>query len=187
MKAMNNMFTGTEKDAFAMLYFPIIILSQTAPKWRFSFRQQIKQIDLVINWSQLKSDNISRHIRITNRLGQQEWVSISNILPLFQPRHLYFSNFRRKASGVHNNFLVKMESEILMLSTKRQDYALNKEVLRAVLNGHHVDMTQPCEVWDNDHMFGYEQMRERQMSVRSQSQKIEERSGVETGSEEDVY
>ena len=36
-------------------------------------------------------------------------------------------------------------------------------------------------------MFGYEQMRDRQMSARDQSQKIEERSGVDTGSEEDVY
>lgn len=30
-------------------------------------------------------------------------------------------------------------------------------------------------------------MREKQMSSKSQSQKIEEKSGVDTGSEEDVY
>lgn len=69
MKAMGNMFTGTEKDAFAMIYFPILIFSGTMPKSLFNFRLQIKQIDLVINWNQLKSDNVSRHIRITNRLG----------------------------------------------------------------------------------------------------------------------
>lgn len=80
-----------------------------------------------------------------------------------------------------------MESEVFALSHKSQNYALNKEVLKAVLNGCRVDMTAPCEVWKNDHMFGYEMMREKVERARTESQKLSERSAVETGSEEDVY
>ena len=60
-------------------------------------------------------------------------------------------------------------------------------MLRAVLNGHSIDLTAPCEVWKNDQMFGYEMMREKIDRSRGDSQKISEKSGIETGSEEDVF
>ena len=72
-----------------------------------------------------------------------------------------------------------------MLSIKKQDFALNKEVLRAVLNGVKIDMTQPCELWKNDVMFGYEMIRDKKQTKVSDSQQIGQ--GSETGSEEDMF
>ena len=44
---------------------------------------QIAQIDLVLNRNQNHKDNICRHIRITNTLGETEWARIHTIKPLF--------------------------------------------------------------------------------------------------------
>ena len=46
-----------------------------------SLRQEIVQIDLALNWKMYKRDYISRHVILTNMLGEQEWVDISTILP----------------------------------------------------------------------------------------------------------
>lgn len=55
-------------------------------------RDEIAQIDLVINWKQLKGDNICRHLRITNRLGEERWVAIHSLRPKMH---------NRKPSGIH--------------------------------------------------------------------------------------
>ena len=48
--------------------------------WPWTFERlsnQIVQVDLVMNWAELKEDFVCRHLRLTNRLGQEEFVAIS--------------------------------------------------------------------------------------------------------------
>ena len=42
--------------------------------------------------------------------------------------------------------MFRAENEILMLSIAKPDYAINKEMLRAVLNGYAVDAKVPCQL-----------------------------------------
>ena len=71
------LITGV-KPKLLLMYLPIYF---TLRSWTMKFRQQVSQIDLVINWNQMKDDNISRHLRVMNRNGDVEWVQISNITP----------------------------------------------------------------------------------------------------------
>ena len=59
------------KPRFLLMYLPLYFNVRT---WNFRFRQQVSQIDLVVNWNQMKDDNISRHLRVMNRNGDVEWV-----------------------------------------------------------------------------------------------------------------
>ena len=47
----------------------------------------------------------------------------------------------------------------MMLSIAKNDYVINKEVLRAVLNGYSIDMSSPCQIHKDNEMFGYEMVR----------------------------
>jgi hypothetical protein len=42
--------------------------------------------------------------------------------------------------------MFRAENEILMLSIAKPDYAINKEMLRAVLNGYAIDAKVPCQL-----------------------------------------
>ena len=45
-------------------------------------RSEIVQVDLVINWGELKEDFVCRHLRLTNRLGQEDFIAVSSMVPL---------------------------------------------------------------------------------------------------------
>ena len=48
----------------------------------------------------------------------------------------------------------KVEDEILTLSTLNSEYAINEKMLRAVLNGYSIDMTEPCTKYMQDQKIG---------------------------------
>jgi len=100
----------------------------------FNWRCQIVQVDLVINWKQFREDNICRHLRIVNRSGDVEWVDIINITPVILPQRLYCGmslppkRLRLAPMILFNKkqIMFRAENEILMLSVKKPDYAINK-------------------------------------------------------------
>jgi hypothetical protein len=42
--------------------------------------------------------------------------------------------------------MIQAENETLMLSTKKDNYAINRHMTRAVLNGFNIDMEVPCKL-----------------------------------------
>jgi len=65
-------------------YLPQGLLLRTflRPFTKWDYRKHIYQIDLVINWNQVKGDFLCRHLRITNGLNQETLVDISRIAPI---------------------------------------------------------------------------------------------------------
>ena len=64
---------------------PLPLLHRYFPLGSDELRKHICQIDLVINWGELKEDYLCRHLRITNKLGEVEWVAIDRIVPSLMP------------------------------------------------------------------------------------------------------
>lgn len=103
-----------------------------------------------MNWNHVNLDNVSRHLRITNRLNQTEYVKIDHIRPLL-PHYLFFHNKHlQRLLGTDNMFAVRMEDSNLLISSLKPEYAINKNMLRAVLNGYSVDMTVPITLHRQD-------------------------------------
>ena len=126
------------------LAFPFVALHLLSKTYHMSWRQEIVKIELVLNWKQVQNDHISRHLRVTNRKGDVDWINVQSISPIIQPRFFYSTPFRRKISGIFDRVMFKAEDEILLMSVLKPDYAINKKILRAVLNGYSIDMTVPC-------------------------------------------
>ena len=79
----------------------------------------------------------------------------------------------------------------MMVSVAKNDYAINKEVLRAVLNGYPIDMSHPCRIHKENEMFGYEMIRNSKDLKRARDfrkeQSISEKPLRPSGSSEDDY
>lgn len=131
--------------------------------WPWSFDRlsnQIVQVDLVLNWAEVKEDFVCRHLRLTNRLGQQEYVAISSIRPTMQslaPRkyplvsNLKETIYKTAAKANATSICSLMKSRAMKLDFKceglklslnysKVDYTMNRGMLRAVLNGYGIDM-----------------------------------------------
>ena len=85
-----------------------------------------------------------------------------------------------------------MEDEIMMISVAKKDYAINKEVLRAVLNGYPIDLSNPCRIHKDNEMFGYEMIRnskdfKRARDFRKEHSISDKPQSPSGGSEDDYY
>ena len=118
----------------------------------------------MINWNEHHSDNISRHIRVTNAYGRKEFVDIQNIRPILQSirvrvPYIHFlispnywkkmnDNLRRLIHGwTKHGIQLAIEDSKMILLVNKTDYALNPMMVRAVLNGYHIDMTEACTLF----------------------------------------
>ena len=79
-----------------------------------------------------------------------------------------------------------------MMSTLKNQYAINKEVLRAVLNGFSIDMSAPCQIHIDNEMFGFKMMRDKRLQKQghehdSDRKSISDQPEFSPGSEDDYY
>mmetsp|Transcript_7407 Transcript_7407/g.12510 ORF Transcript_7407/g.12510 Transcript_7407/m.12510 type:complete len:95 (+) Transcript_7407:1084-1368(+) len=60
-----------------------------------------------------------------------------------------------------NKFIqLRVEGLIMMMRVREKDYALNPQMLRAVLNGYAIDMKVPCTLYSQDR--GFKKMSEKE-------------------------
>mmetsp|Transcript_7407 Transcript_7407/g.12509 ORF Transcript_7407/g.12509 Transcript_7407/m.12509 type:complete len:130 (+) Transcript_7407:631-1020(+) len=82
MEVFDATFTGNISNIqpLSLLFMNVMLSHSLFTRMRQIYpHYEITQVDLVLNWREFNNDHISRHVRITNRLGQQEIVSIAKI------------------------------------------------------------------------------------------------------------
>lgn len=113
-------------------------------------RFEIIKIDLVMNWFELDYDFVSRHVQLETSEGETFTLPIESISPIF-PRiqELKLPEKPRDQTHSPKNYFYShldffCESRLFHIDTRKADYAINRHLLRAVMNGFHIDMYVPC-------------------------------------------
>ena len=115
-------------------------LKNIFPSYYMRKKDTIIQIDLVINWQQLRDDYVSRHLRITTSNNQQYFVQIAQITPTFYNK--LYKDVKENLKIINEkNIKISLEKHYpINLSALKDSYTLNPLMLRAVLNGYGIDM-----------------------------------------------